>query len=80
MSVQIDFQDEILLCQLSGEIDHHTALGRALVGTRNTAHRHKQTIRMTVNLAARSIVTIERVSHLERELFCYTYYTHLQAF
>ena len=26
MSVQIDFQDEILLCQLSGEIDHHTAL------------------------------------------------------
>lgn len=26
MSVQIDFQDEILYCQLSGEIDHHTAL------------------------------------------------------
>ena len=25
MSVQIDFQDEILFCQLSGEIDHHTA-------------------------------------------------------
>ena len=26
MSVQIDFQEEILYCQLSGEIDHHTAL------------------------------------------------------
>ena len=26
MSVQIDFQDETLLCQLNGEIDHHTAL------------------------------------------------------
>ncbi len=26
MSVQVDFQDEILYCQLSGEIDHHTAL------------------------------------------------------
>lgn len=25
MSVQIDFQDEILFCQLGGEIDHHTA-------------------------------------------------------
>ncbi len=26
MSVQIDFQDEILCCKLEGEIDHHTAL------------------------------------------------------
>lgn len=26
MNVNIDFQDEILLCHLSGEIDHHTAL------------------------------------------------------
>ncbi len=26
MSVQIDFQDEVLYCQLNGEIDHHTAL------------------------------------------------------
>ncbi len=26
MSVQVDFQDEILCCRLSGEIDHHTAL------------------------------------------------------
>ncbi len=26
MSVQIDFQDEILTCKLEGEIDHHTAL------------------------------------------------------
>ncbi len=26
MSVQIDFQDESLICKLEGEIDHHTAL------------------------------------------------------
>ncbi len=26
MSVQIDFQDEVLYCRLGGEIDHHTAL------------------------------------------------------
>ena len=26
MSIQIDFQDETLVCQLGGEIDHHTAL------------------------------------------------------
>lgn len=26
MSVKIDFEDETLICRLSGEIDHHTAL------------------------------------------------------
>ncbi len=26
MSVKIDFQDEVLFCRLSGEIDHHTTL------------------------------------------------------
>ena len=26
MSVKIEFSDEILLCKLNGEIDHHTTL------------------------------------------------------
>ena len=51
-----------------------------LICTRNTAHRNEQTVRMAVNLAARSIVAVERVSHLERELLCYTYNTHCQSF
>ena len=45
MSVKTDFQDEILSCYLSGEIDHHSSLGlRIQIDDKIENSRPKETI------------------------------------
>ena len=58
------------------EIGHHAAfrIVRALGGT--PLHRHEQPVRMAVDLAARTVVSFERVSRLERKFLGQSDYCH----
>ena len=53
--------------QLS-EIHHHAELGIRLVGARRPLDRHEQAIGVAVNLAAKAVVTLQRMSRLECKL------------
>lgn len=50
------------------EIHHHAELGIRLVGARRPLDRHEQAIGVAVNLAAKAVVTLQRMSRLECKL------------
>ena len=51
------------------EIQHHAAFRVGRIFGRSTLNRYKQTVGVPVNLAARTVVSVERMSRLERKFF-----------